>query len=222
MKNKKLIFFKYIVLYFLILSSMFSCTVQKRYHRKGYTISWKKNDRVKVCHQSKSTLIERTNSNKKTVLTKNYSLQLSKVKSESFSNEPEYLVKENRGIKNKENVIIDSQIETNSHQKLKSFILSKIAKKISKNEFTSNTTSHNKTKNNSDKSKPSYFETSESLWASFLWTLLAGLIVLLIGFVIENAVVLIIGNVILIISGIFLFMALMSIILCIITLGMIC
>lgn len=222
MKNKKLIFFKYIVLYFLILFSIFSCTVQKRYHRKGYTITWKKNDRVKVCHQSKSTLIERTHSNKKTDLTQNYSPQLSKVKSESISNEPEYLVKESRDINKKENVIIDSQIETKSYQKLKLFMLSKIAKKTSKIEFTSNTKSLKITKINSDKIKPSYFETSESLWASFLWTLLAGLIVLLIGFVIENAVVLIIGNVILIISGIFLFMALMSIILCIITLGMIC
>lgn len=222
MKNKKLRFLKYIVLYFLIISSIFSCTVQKRYHRKGYTITWIKNDRVKINHQRKNTFIGRTNSNKKTAIAQRDSLQMSKVKSEAHPNESENLVKETKGLNNNENETIDSKIKTNSHQKLKSILLSKIAKKTSKIEFTSNTTSHKITKINSDKSKPSYFETSESLWAAFLGTLLAGLIVLLIGYVFENAVVLIIGNVILIISGIFLFIAMMSIILCIITLGMIC
>ena len=215
-------FLKYFIILLLVVPSIFSCSVQKRYHRKGYTIIWKKNDRVKVNHQRKNSIIESTTSNKKTVLAQRDSVQMSFEKSEALSNEPEYLVKETEVFINNENKIIDSKIKTNSHQKLKSILLSKIAKKTSKIEFTSKTTSHKITKINSNKSKPSYFETSESLWTVFLGTAVAGLIVLLIGYSIENAVVLLIGNIILIISGIILLTVLMSIFLCIVTLGMIC
>lgn len=213
---------KYVFILIMVVPAIFSCSVQKRYHRKGYTITWKKNDRVKVNHQKKNVLIEKTSSNKKPVLVKRDSLQVSIGKSESFSIKHEYLVEETQGLNNNENEKIRSTIKTNSHQKLKSILLSKIAKKTSKIEFTSNTSAHKKTKINSNKSKPSYFETSESLWTVFLVTVVAGLIVLLIGYSVENAVVLIIGNIILIISGIILLIALMSIFLCIITLGMIC
>jgi hypothetical protein len=215
-------FLKYFIILLLVVPSIFSCSVHKRYYRKGYTIIWKKNDRVKVNHQRKNSIIERTSSNKKTVLAQRESVQMSSENREVFSNEPEYLVKETEVFKNNENKIIDSKIKTNSQLKLKSVLLSKITKITSEKALTSSTASLKITKINSDKSKPSYFETSESLWAAFLGTLLAGLIVLLIGIVVENAVILIIGNIIIIISGLILLIVLMSIFLCIVTLGMIC
>ncbi|MFM8243832.1 MAG: hypothetical protein ACKN86_13595 [Crocinitomicaceae bacterium] len=164
--------------------------------------------------------IEKTASTKIPDVAQRDSIQIRSERSESFSSEPEYVVNEQKILSKKE--LSKSKVKTNSPQNLKSILLSKIAKKTSKIEFTSNTTSHKITMINPYKSKPSYFETSESLWSAFLATLLAGLIVLLIGYVVENAIVLIVGNIILIIAGIILLTVLMSIFLCIVTLGMIC
>lgn len=213
-------YIKYVIILLVFLPTIFSCSIHKRYHRKGYTITWKKNDRVKITHQRKNTSIEKTASTKKADIVQRDSIQISSERSESFSSEPEYLVNEQKILSKKE--LSKSKVKANFPQKLKSILLSKIAKKTSKIEFTSNNTSHKIIMINSDKSKPSYFETSESLWSAFLATLLAGLIVLLIGLLLQNAIVLIVGNIILIISGIILLIALMSIFLCIITLGMIC
>ena len=93
---------KYFIILLMIVPAIFSCSVQKRYHRKGYTIIWKKNDRVKVNHQRKNTIIERTTSNKKIVLAQRDSVQMSFEKSEALSNEQEYLVTGHEVMSNKE------------------------------------------------------------------------------------------------------------------------
>jgi hypothetical protein len=122
MFKKSIKYFKCSVAFLLILSSIYSCSVQKRYHRRGYTITWKKNERVKVNHERKNTIIERTTSNKRTVLAQSDSVQLRSQNSTTLSNESEYVFNENGVLKNKEKQY--PQIKMISHKELKTVLFS--------------------------------------------------------------------------------------------------
>jgi hypothetical protein len=191
--------------------------VQKRYHRKGYTIIWKKNDRVKVNHQRKNSIIERTSSNKKIVFAQRESVQMSSENREVFSNEPEYLVKETEVFKNNENKIIDSKIKTNSQLKLKSVLISKITKKTSKKAFSSSTTSHKITKFNSD--KRDFERAGRDLGLAGIF-LLIGIIIAGIGVLFSIEVLAIVAFVCFCIAGLFFMLCLFEGLISLLTLGM--
>jgi hypothetical protein len=215
MNNKKLRFLKYIVLYFLILSSIFSCTVQKRYHRKGYTITWKKNERVKVNHQRKKVLIERTTSNKMTVLAQRDSVQMSFEKSEALPNDHEYLVIRHEVMSNKEE--LDSKAKTNSHQKLKSPLLLK-ARKINFNaEISQKTANQELPKSISDKKD---FESAGRMLGIAGIFLIIGLIIAGIGLLVASEALSIVAYVFFLLAGLFLFLFLFVGLLTILTFGM--
>ena len=210
-------YLKYLIILLLVVPTIFSCSVQKRYHRKGYTISWKKNDRVKVNHQRKNSIIERTTSNKKTVLAQRDSVQMSFEKSEALSNEPEYLEKETEVFKNNENKIIDSKIKTNSHQKLKSVLISKINKKTFEKAFTSSTVSHKITKINSD--KRDFERAGRDLGLAGIF-LLIGIIIAGIGVLFSIEVLAIVAFVCFCIAGLFFMLFLFEGLISLLTFGM--
>ena len=208
---------KYFIILLMIVPAIFSCSVQKRYHRKGYTIIWKKNDRVKVNHQRKNSIIERTSSNKKTVLAQRESVQMSSENREVFSNEPEYLVKETEVFKNNENKIIDSKIKTNSQLKLKSVLLSKINKITSENEFAPKTASHEITKINSD--KRDFERAGRDLGLAGIF-LLIGIIIAGIGVLFSIEVLAIVAFVCFCIAGLFFMLFLFEGLISLLTFGM--
>ena len=208
---------KYFIILLMIVPAIFSCSVQKRYHRKGYTIIWKKNDRVKVNHQRKNSIIERTSSNKKTVLAQRESVQMSSENREVFSNEPEYLVKETEVFKNNENKIIDSKIKTNSQLKLKSVLLSKINKITSENEFAPKTASHGITKINSD--KRDFERAGRDLGLAGIF-LLIGIIIAGIGVLFSIEVLAIVAFVCFCIAGLFFMLFLFEGLISLLTFGM--
>jgi hypothetical protein len=215
MNNKKLRFLKYIVLYFLILSLIFSCTVQKRYHLKGYTITWKKNDRVKVNHQRKNTFIERTNSNKKTVLAQRDSLQMSFEKNEVLPNEHEYLVIRPKVLNNKEER--NSNVKANSNQKLNSASLLK-ARKLNSNSEISQKTAKNKIREiKSDKKDFERAGTDLGIAGVFL---LLGLIIAGIGILFSIEVLAIVSFVCFCIAGLFFMLCLFEGLISLLTFGM--
>jgi hypothetical protein len=210
-------FLKYFIILLLVVPSIFSCSVQKRYHRKGYTITWKKNDRVKVNHQRKNSIIERTTLNKKTVLAQRESVQMSSENREVFSNKPEYLEKETEGFKNNENKIIDSKIKTNSQLKLKSVLLSKINKITSENEFAPKTASHEITKINSD--KRDFERAGRDLGLAGIF-LLIGIIIAGIGVLFSIEVLAIVAFVCFCIAGLFFMLFLFEGLISLLTFGM--
>ena len=210
-------FLKYFIILLLVVPSIFSCSVQKRYYRKGYTIIWKKKDRVKVNHQRKNSIIERTSSNKKTVLAQRESVQMSSENREVFSNEPEYLVKETEVFKNNENKIIDSKIKTNSQLKLKSVLLSKINKITSENEFAPKTASHGITKINSD--KRDFERAGRDLGLAGIF-LLIGIIIAGIGVLFSIEVLAIVAFVCFCIAGLFFMLFLFEGLISLLTFGM--
>jgi hypothetical protein len=215
MNNKKLRFLKYIVLYFLILSSIFSCTVQKRYHRKGYTITWKKNDRVKVNHQRTKVLIERTTSNKMTVLAQRDSVQMSFEKSEALPIEHEYLVIRHEVFRNKEDC--NSKVKTNSNQKLNS-ALSLKARKLNFNSEISQKTANNKIREiKSDKKDFERAGTDLGIAGVFL---LLGLIIAGIGILFSIEVLAIVSFVCFCIAGLFFMLCLFEGLISLLTFGM--
>jgi hypothetical protein len=201
----------------VVVPAIFSCSVHKRYYRKGYTIIWKKNDRVKVNHQRKNSIIERTSSNKKTVLAQRESVQMSSENREVFSNEPEYLVKETEVFKNNENKIIDSKIKTNSQLKLKSVLLSKINKITSENEFAPKTASHGITKINSD--KRDFERAGRDLGLAGIF-LLIGIIIAGIGVLFSIEVLAIVAFVCFCIAGLFFMLFLFEGLISLLTFGM--
>lgn len=210
-------FLKYFIILLLVVPSIFSCSVQKRYHRKGYTITWKKNDRVKVNHQRKNSIIERTTLNKKTVLAQRDSVQISFKKSVALSNEPEYLVKETEFFENIENKIIDSKVKTNSHQKSNSILLSKIAKKTLEKAFTSSTASLKITKINSD--KRDFERAGRDLGLAGIF-LLIGIIIAGIGVLFSIEVLAIVAFVCFCIAGLFFMLCLFEGLISLLTFGM--
>ena len=210
-------FLKYFIILLLVVPSIFSCSVQKRYHRKGYTIIWKKNDRVKVNHQRKNSIIERTSSNKITVLAERESVQMSSENREVFSNEPEYLVKETEVFENIENKIIDSKVKTNSHQKSNSILLSKIAKKTLEKAFTSSTASLKITKINSD--KRDFERAGRDLGLAGIF-LLIGIIIAGIGVLFSIEVLAIVAFVCFCIAGLFFMLCLFEGLISLLTFGM--
>jgi hypothetical protein len=136
---------------------------------------------------------------------------------EVFSNEPEYLVKETEVFENNENKIIDSKIITNSHQKLKSVLLSKINKKTSKNEFAPKTASHGITKINSD--KRDFERAGRDLGLAGIF-LLIGLIIAGIGVLFSIEVLAIVAFVCFCIAGLFFMLFLFEGLISLLTFGM--
>ena len=206
---------KYFIILLMIVPAIFSCSVQKRYHRKGYTIIWKKNDRVKVNHQRKNSIIESTTSNKKNVLAQRYSVQMSFEKSEALSNEPEYLVTGHEVMSNKEER--DSKAKTNSHQKLKSPLLLK-ARKINFNaEISQKTANQELPKSISDKKD---FESAGRMLGIAGIFLIIGLIIAGIGLLGASEALSVGADVFFLLAGLFLFLFLFVGLLTILTFGM--
>ncbi|MBM3429637.1 MAG: hypothetical protein FJX99_01490 [Bacteroidetes bacterium] len=70
--------------------------------------------------------------------------------------------------------------------------------------------------------KPTYFEGSSSLWSAFIVVGIIGLIMLLIAALWQSALLLIISQVLFFIAGLLLALAIFSFLICLITFGMIC
>lgn len=203
-----------IILIFLI----FSCSVEKRYHRVGWNFQYHAiNTSLKIKKSKKST--PEFSENK--TITSNF---LDTISSE------------------KKDVILISKIDfkekdsaqliagTGAEDSLIHFIATKKKKLNLKRSFLSNEsenfTNFRKTNKHSeaiaDVKQLAYFEGSSALWSAFIVVGIIGLIVLLIAAILQNALLVIISQVIFFIAGLLLVLAIFSFLICLITFGMIC
>jgi len=228
---------KYFLIILVALPLFYSCSIQKRYHRKGYTITWKKNDRIKSHSPSKKLIVEKQEVRDKIVSSKSKSDSTSRIVENNgrmaIESEPE--PKDEGYVYSLEKKETKTPLSRNNlHNKLKTTADSKIISLTIQNEsFTSakiqSRESKMKAKIISKFKKPNYFEDAEDFWITGGLLLLVGLILYLIGallalsgFALASSIFSIIATIVFVIAGIVLFLAIFSALLCIITLGMIC
>jgi hypothetical protein len=228
---------KYFLIILVTLPLFYSCSIQKRYHRKGYTITWKKNDRVKSHSPSKKLIVDKQEVRDKIVSSKSKSDSTSRIVENNgripneSQPEPKYGGYENSLYKKETKAPL---VGSNLRKKLKTSLNSRIMGENLKKERSTSAKiqlrkSEMKAKIISKFKKPNYFEDADDLWITGGLLLLVGLILYLIGavlalsgFALASSVFLISATVVWIIAGIVLLMAIFSAFLCIITLGMIC
>ncbi len=230
-------YLSYFIVLILILPSMFSCSIQKRYHRKGYTITWKKNDRVKSHSSNKKVIADKLDGKSKIVSSKSKSDSTSSIfeNNVGFANISKSELKDSVNVKSLDRKETKAPLlSSNLRKKLKTSLNSRIMGENFKKERATSAKiqprkSEMKAKIISKFKKPNYFEEAGDFWITGGLLLLLGLILYLIGaalalsgFALASSVFLIIATVVWVIAGIVLFLAIFSALLCIITLGMIC
>jgi hypothetical protein len=215
---------------------MSSCSVQKRYHRKGYTITWKKNVKVKIHSQNKKLIVEKLEGKSKIVSYKSKSDSTNRIfeNNGDISNESQTEPKRG-GMISRDRKETKSLISTfNLPKKLYTSHYSRIKGKTFKKEIiisakTQPQKSELKVKSISKFKKPNYFEGARILFKAGVISLLTGLILYLIGGVLElsgfalaSSIFLISATVVWVIAGILLYIAIFSALICLITFGMVC
>ena len=230
-------YLNYFLVLILILPNIFSCSIQKRYHRKGYTITWKKNDRVKSHSPIKKLIAGKLDGKGKIVSSKSKIDSISRIfeNNVGFAKESQFELRDRINAKSLDRKETKAPLlSSNVRNKLKTSINSRIIGENLKKERTTSAKiqprkSEMKAKIISKFKKPNYFEEAGDFWITGGLLLLLGLILYLIGaalalsgFALASAVFLIIATVVWVIAGIVLFLAIFSALICIITLGMIC
>ena len=230
-------YLNYFLVLILILPTIFSCSIQKRYHRKGYTITWKKNDRVKSHSPSKKLIAGKLDGKGKIVSSKSKSDSTSRIFENNLgiANESQTERKDGGYVNSLDRKETKAPlVSSNLRKKLKTSLNSRIMGENLKKEITTSAKiqprkSEMKAKIISKFKKPNYFEEAGDFWITGGLLLLVGLILYLIGaalalsgFALASSVFLIIATVVWVIAGIVLFLAIFSALICIITLGMIC
>ena len=208
-------YMKYVLILLVILPTIFSCSVQKRYHRKGYTITWKKNDRVKVNYKRKNTSIEKTASTKKPDVAQRDSIQISSERSESFSSEPEYLVNEQKILSKKE--LSTSKVNKNSPEKFKFALFSQARKINFKAEISQKAAFHINPSSVSD--KKDFERAGRDLGLAGIFFLI-GLIIAGIGVLFSIDILAIVAFVFFCIAGLFFFLFIFEGLISLLTFGM--
>jgi hypothetical protein len=228
---------KYFLIILVALPLFYSCSIQKRYHRKGYTITWKKNDRVKSHSPSKKLIVEKQEVRDKIVSSKSKSDSTSRIVENNgrmaIESEPE--PKDEGYVNSLERKETKAPfVRLDLRQKLKNSIKSSIIKENNKKDIPNSTKTAQRICEKMVKSitkfkKPAYFEEVNSLLRIGLVLLLVGLVLYitggifeLTGFALVSSIFFISATVVWVFAGIALLMAIYSALLCIITLGMIC
>jgi hypothetical protein len=214
---------------------MSSCSVQKRYHRKGYTITWKKNVKVKIHSQNKKLIVEKLEGKSKIVSNKLKSDITNRIFENNGDISNESQTKPKRGMNSRDRKETKSLISSsNLRKKLYASHYSRIKVKSLKKEITISAKTQSqkselKVKSISKFKKPNYFEGARILFKAGLISLLTGLILVLIGGVLElsgfalaSSIFLISATVVWVIAGILLYIAIFFALICLITFGMVC
>ena len=205
-----------IILVFII----FSCSIEKRYHRVGWNFQYHAiNTSLKIKKSKNST--HEFSENK--TITSNYldttssekidAIHISKIVSNEHEKDSMYLTVEKE--------TSNTWTQFIAHKKKKSAL-----SEIFLREDGEKLPNFRKTNKHSDAfanvKQPNYFEESSSLWSAFIITGVIGIIVLLIAALMQSALLLIISQVLFFIAGLLLFLAIFSFLICLITFGMIC
>ena len=199
---------------------MFSCSVEKRYHRGGWNVQYR--SIITPLKLKKSSPVFHAFSDNKTIPNK----ELSTSSSKKFDTTQLSIIVFEKNDKVSSHLIVAKD----TLDSLTPFKLQKRMKMNFKGNFRSkeSETSLNFRKDyiyhngSANVQHPNYFEDSTSLWESAVIVLIFGLIFLLISVFVKSVILVLIAEIILFIAGILFFMALLSAFLCIITLGMIC
>jgi hypothetical protein len=204
-----------IILIFII----FSCSVEKRYHRSGWNFQrqsihtpWKIKKSGQIPHELSENNSAPNEELDTTSSEKIDAIHLSKID----------LTVNEKDTKNLavEAVTSDTLTHLIAHKKKKSALAQMFLRKEIENPQIFKKNNYRDAMANWQ--KPTYFEGSSSLWSAFIVVGIIGLIMLLIAALLQSALLVIISQVIFFIAGLLLVLAIFSFLLCIITFGMIC
>ena len=199
---------------------MFSCSVEKRYHRVGWNFQ---NHAINTSLKIKKSKNSTPEFSENKTITSNFL--------DTISSEKKDVIHLTKNVfKENEKDIAQLIAGKGAADSLIHFIAPKKKKLNLKRSFLSNEseslTNFRKTNKHSnaiaDVKQPAYFEGSSALWSAFIIIGIIGLIVLLIAAILQSALFFIISQVIFFIAGILLVLAIFSFLICLITFGMIC
>lgn len=204
-----------IILIFLI----FSCSVEKRYHRSGWNFERQSiNTPFKIkksgisTHELSENNIDQDN-DLDTSSEKKDTILISNIDFNANEKETAHLTV---GIRTS-----DTLTHFIAHKKKKSALAQIFLRKEIENPPIFKKHNHYRDAK-ANLQRPTYFEGSSALWSAFIVVGIIGLIVLLIGALMQSAILVIISQVIFFIAGILLCLAIFSFLICLITFGMIC
>lgn len=210
-------FLIYIILLLVILPSLFSCSIQKRYHRKGYTIIWKKTTSAKN-NQNRKNSVNLVRSEKNIDRTKFVIQKSHEIKAETE------IAKVDEPIDLSQTDTIDHIFHVNTsnksslfHNKLQNNTLSKTTTKITRLSLFQNKSGLSKVK--SITKKRDFENAGRDLGLAGVFLLL-GLLIALIGVLLSAEVLAIVAFVCFCISGIFFLLFIFEGLISILTLGM--
>jgi len=205
-----------IILIFII----FSCSVEKRYHRAGWNFQrqsihtpWKIKKSGQIPHELSENNSVPNDELDTTSSEKIDAIQLSKIDLTVNEKDTKHLTLET--------VTSDTSTHLIAHKKKKFALAQIFLRKEIENPaiFKKNNNHHDALAN---QQKPTYFEGSSSLWSAFIVVGIIGLIMLLIAALLQSALLVIISQIIFFIAGLLLALAIFSFLICLITFGMIC
>ncbi|MFM7637796.1 MAG: hypothetical protein ACKO5W_08000 [Crocinitomicaceae bacterium] len=205
-----------IILIFII----FSCSVEKRYHRSGWNFQrqsihtpWKIKKSGQITHELSENNSVPNDELDTTSSEKIDAIHLSKIDLTVNEKDTKHLTVET--------VTSDTLTHLIAHKKKKSALAQMFLRKEIENPpiFKKNNNYRDAMAN---WQKPTYFEGSSSLWSAFIVVGIIGLIMLLIAALLQSALLVIISQVIFFIAGLLLALAIFSFLICLITFGMVC
>ncbi len=204
-----------IILIFII----FSCSVEKQYHRSGWNFQrqsihtpWKIKKSGQITHELSEINSVPNDELDTTSSEKIDAIHLSKID----------LTVNEKDTKNLavEAVTSDTLTHLIAHKKKKSALAQMFLRKEIENPQIFKKNNYRDAMANWQ--KPTYFEGSSALWSAFIVVGIIGLIVLLIAALLQSALLVIISQVIFFIAGLLLVLAIFSFLICLITFGMVC
>jgi hypothetical protein len=204
-----------IILIFII----FSCSVEKRYHRSGWNFQrlsihtpWKIKKSGQITHELSENNSVPNDELDTTSSEKIDAIHLSKID----------LTVNEKDTKNLavEAVTSDTLTHLIAHKKKKSALAQMFLRKEIENPQIFKKNNYRDAMANWQ--KPTYFEGSSSLWSAFIVVGIIGLIMLLIAALLQSALLVIISQIIFFIAGLLLVLAIFSFLICLITFGMVC
>ena len=208
---------KFVLILLVVVPAIFSCSVQKRYHRKGYTIIWKKTTSAKS-NQNRKNSVNLVRSEKNGDRTKFITHDIQEKETET------QIANVDERIDFSQVDSIDHTFEVNAsnnsslfHNKLQNNTLSKTTTKIPRLSLFQNKSGLSKVK--SITKKRDFENAGRDLGLAGVFLLL-GLLIALIGVLLSAEVLAIVAFVCFCISGIFFLLFIFEGLISILTLGM--
>jgi hypothetical protein len=208
---------KFVLILLVVVPAIFSCSVQKRYHRKGYTIIWKKTTSAKN-NQNRKNSVNLVRSEKNIDRTKFVTQKSHEIKAETE------IAKVDEPIDLSQVDSIDHTFNVNTsnksslfYNKLQNNTLSKTTTKITRLSLFQNKSGLSKVK--SITKKRDFENAGRDLGLAGVFLLL-GLLIALIGVLLSAEVLAIVAFVCFCISGIFFLLFIFEGLISILTLGM--